>query len=113
MLAGMCKRDEVFDLLVKAYNADEDIRDHSGVKGRQYLEQHHMNIPGFPPPLDLSHDPVVRSKSLYGADGMRNSRTKVARSATHHFMKEIRESVRDVRGSIRANMKNRPKSIGE
>ena len=113
MLAGMCKRDEVFDLLVKAYNADEDIRDHSGVKGRQYLEQHHMNIPGFPPPLDLSHDPVVRSKSMYGADGMRKSRTKVARSATHHFMKEIRESVRDVRGSIRANMKNRPKSIGE
>ena len=113
MLAGMCKREEVFDLLVKAYNADEDIRDFSGSKARKYLEQHHMNIPGFPPPMDLSHDLLLRSKSLHTTDGVRKSRTKVARSATHHFMKELRESVRDVRGSIRDNIKNRPKSIGE
>ena len=59
MLAGMCKRGEVFDLLVKAYKADEDIRDFSGCKARQYLEQHHMNIPGFPPPMDLSHDLLI------------------------------------------------------
>ena len=80
----------------------------------------------------------MRSKSLHGTDGMRMSRTKMERSTTH-FMKKIRDSVRDisgsirirdsvrdargsirlrysvrdVRGSIRANMKNRPKSIGE
>jgi len=113
ILAGMCKREEVFDLLTKAYNANEDIRDFSGVKARQYLDQQHMNIPGFPPPVDLSHDPLLRSRSLRRSDTSRKSRTKVARSATHHFMKELRDSVRDVRGSIRANIKIRPKSIGE
>ena len=113
ILAGMCKREEVFDLLTISYQANEDIRDFSGVTARQYLDQHHLNIPGFPPPVDLSHDPLLRSKSLRRNESSRKSRTKVARSATTYFMKELRDSVREVRGSIRANIKNRPKSVGE
>ena len=40
---------------------------------------------------------------------VRRGRRHVARSATNHFLKEFRDSMRDVRGSLRENWL-RPKS---
>ena len=43
---------------------------------------------------------------------VRKSRRQVARAATHHFLRDFRESMRDVRGSLREQWM-RPKSSSD
>lgn len=109
MLAAQTNRHSTYDLLVNTYAADEMIRDYSGRTSAQYLDQKHWNIPGVPPRMELSHD--IEGLDEDDVDtGVRKSRRQVARSATHHFLKEFRDSMRDVRGSFREQWM-RPKSV--
>ena len=112
-LAAMCKKYEAYDLMVNTYAADETARDYSGRTPAQYLDMRHLPVPGVPPRVELSHDVWDVGDEVDGdtrADRhVRRSRRHVARSATNHFLKEFRDSMRDVRGSLRENWL-RPKS---
>ena len=102
MLAALAKKHEVYDLLVNAYKADETLRDFSGKTSGQYLELHYPTIPGVTSRVDLSHDAL---QADYGGDDVDTSRKRrhVARAATHQFISEFRDSIRDIRGSFRDN----------
>ena len=86
MLAAMAGRVAVYQLLLH-YRASEEVRDYSGRTASQYL------LP--------SVDPAPASQAA-----QQKERTRVGRSATQHFMRELRDS-------FRSNLLYRPKSIGE
>ena len=100
MVAGQGGKEEVYSLLVAAYHADEAARDYSGRTAAHWLQQRRR---------ERAHP---SAEDAADGGGARRSRRAVARSATQTFLKEFRESVRDVRGSLRDNWL-RPKSSSD
>ena len=107
LLLGLGHKTEVYDLMVNSYNADESIRDYSGRKPGHYLDLKYLPIPGAPPRIELTED--VDDESVDDVDSVdrnRKHRHQVKRSVTHahQFLKEFRDSMRDVRGSLKDSL---------
>ena len=95
---------------MNAYKADEAIRDFSGRTSGQYLEVDYPTIPGLTSRTELSHQDVLPDSGEDEVDSRK--RRHVARAATHQFISEFRESIRDIRGSFRENWL-RPKTAAD
>jgi len=107
MIAGIWKHHEVYRLLVETYGASEYLRDFSGHTSSFYLENH-IQIPGFPPSLDMSHD-IVRHDSTDSNNHI--SRGTNQRSSTTHFIRDMKDSFRsslreNIGPSIRENIRS-------
>lgn len=117
MLAGLFKRHSSYNLLLESYKADEELRDFSGRTSYQYLELHHMEIPGIPMPVEMSHDQSKFDlESRDNIDGHKKT-VKVARSKTHYFVKEgirgLRDSMRISSSKIKEELRPRTLSMGQ